>query len=1230
MSYIIESQNSEVKKLYNKIDSNKEFEFMISNNDNFSLSYQDYLTCLEFLTKRAKFQKLKMESITSLDIAYLDKETSSSYRITIEGIETINKYMKMLHDWKNHVIYRVLVTKFLEGSKDLKIMEKVKEAENVVDITDYNIRIRLSEENEVPKKTLEKLKNISYQQASNITLRFKERISVYIEESKEKHIKIDLTKTNMTRNINRIENMVPNYELEIEYMNNSKPKSETELNSMLKETEILLKVIQQSNFVISKKKSQEVLKKYSDILSLDYTKIQSLHGRKPESLEIQYVTEMLPNKYAVTDKADGERNFLIIVDNCVYMINSGLHVKDTGIKLDKKLSKYNGSILDGENIFLPKENRHLMMIFDCLFIGEQDVRSNANFMERIKEADKIIKDCFVLDKQKGFEYKDYESKEAFNLNNIVNYHEKEIKVFMDNLNHDIQLEKKYPLVRRKYFIGASGAKPWEIFKYSELIWQKYTEDANIKCPYLLDGLIYHPLNQAYVTKESKYVEYKWKPPTKNSVDLYITFEKDPKTGKLLNVYDNSKEDNVRNKPYRIVNLFVGKTINPKLGEEPVPFREEEGGSQAYLFLQDGEVRDLDGKILSDKTVVEFYYNDNAEVDPKFRWIPIRTRYDKTEAVMKYRKNYGNYVTVANKVWRSITNPVLMSDLSDLAKGNNEQKNEYFYDRKIEFIRSKIGKELIITANKEQAYYTVTGNLAKPFRNFHNWIKSLLIYTNCNPMYQDDRSLSVLEIGVGRGGDIMKYYYTKVKYLVGIDPDREGITNSFNGAISRYNNFRKGKPAFPPMYFIQGNGGALLNYDDQFRALGGITPEDKRVYDRFFPQDKSKIVKFDRISCQFSIHYMFESKETLANFKKNINDYLAPGGYLICTCFDAEKVIDLLGDTDKFSAYYTNEKGEKKLLWQIIRKFEKKEKNQIYEEGNGIDFFGAWMFQEGQFMTEYLVDRRFIEKTFLDDCGLECVDTDMFDNQYKMQKEFITKYAQYESKDETKKFMYSIKEYYDNPDDEINKGCFVNDSITRYYVFRKKDDFKKKQEKENEVKVNKKISRSKKIQKGGNINEVEVEKKDFTLDLTNDKEYFIPKLEASDNSLLRSIHEVLQTHKIIPKGEKYRDLFKSLEIKVPRSKTIYDREALQELGKKIVIEHELEDGSKKKVINGVSIMTIEKSGDKFNINKDNTNKAAIVLLKEGELYRPIYKVDDKFNKKAIFKHDEEFIDNLFNL
>ena len=1251
MAYIIESKNSYVKKLYNKVDSNKEFELMIFDNENFSLSYNDYLISLEFISKLAKVQKFKIESINTLDIAYLDRETSTSYRITLESIDTINKYMKMLNNWKNHVIYKVLITKFLEGADDIQIMEKIKDSENVVDITDYNIRVRLSEENQANKKTLEKLKNLKYTDEPNISFRFKERVSVYIDESKDKYIKIDLTKTHTTKNINRIDNIAPNYELEMEYMNKSKPKTDDDLNNMLKYTEILLKVIQQSNTVISTIDKQIVLKEYAKILSLEYNKLQNLNGRKPESLEIQYVTENLPNRYAVSDKADGERNFLIIVNRAVYFINTGLHVKDTGIRLDKKLEKYNGSILDGENIFLAKENRHLMMIFDCLFNGTKDVRENHNFMERIKEADDIISNCFILNKQRGFEYKEYSSKtKQFDLNDITNFHNFQIKEYMDNLNFDINYEKKYPLIRRKYFIGANGAKPWEIFQYSTIIWEKYTEDPTVKCPYLLDGLIYHPLNQKYTTsaKDNKFIEYKWKPPTKNSVDLYITFEKDPKSGKILNVYDNSVDENVRNKPYRIVNLYVGKNTNFKIGEEPVPFREEEDGSQAYLFLQNGEVRDLDGKIISDRTVVEFYYNDDAEVDPRFRWIPIKTRYDKTENVMKYRKSYGNYITVANKVWRSITNPILMTDFTDLAKGNNESKNNFAYDKKIESIRAKIGKELIISANKENAYYTVTGNLAKPWRAFHNWIKSLIIYTHSHFMYQGGKHLSVLDVGCGRGGDIMKYYYANIDSLVGIDLSKDGITNSFNGAISRYNNLRKGKPRFPRMDFIQGDGGALLNYEDQYRALGGISNDDRKLMEKYFSKDPSKRVQFDRISAQFSIHYMFASKQSLSNFKENINDYLKPGGYLIATCLDAEKVHALLGDTNKYSAYYTNEKGEKKLFFQIVKKYADKKEGEIFEEGNAIDFFGAWMFQEGQFETEYLVDTRFITQQFLDDCDLELIDTDTFDNQYTMHKEFVTKYAKYESVAETRKFFMQVKEFYDEGETDLHKGCIINDSITRFFIFRKKDksnsNASKEKEKNKEInKGNKKISRSKgkKMKGGGESDTDSYSESDSSkstnsnesFDLTNDKKYYMPKFEAQDHSLFRSVHEVLQTHNIVPKKETYKNLFKGLDIKLPRSnsKILFNNTALEEIGNKVVIGHEIEGANDKDVINGLSITVVEKVNDKYLVEKPTKiNKANIVLFKEGGFYTPIYKLDDKFNKQGLFKRGDEFLDKLDEL
>lgn len=1205
---------NDVQKLYNKIDKDREFELMLFNFNNINLSYEQYLKTLEFLSKRAKLQKLEVVNSNSLDINYVNPDNGANYRISIDGVENINKYMKMLHQWKNHVIFRVMANKYLdEGDKvksEYSILKKVKEKENTIDIQDIYVRARLAEEVEPTKAELEKLINLKQDEILNISFRYKQRVSVYLKgKSKDEldYVKIDLTTTNSSKDINRIENMVPNYELELE-TKSKKPEQEY-FNMLFQEAMLLLKIIQQSNFVTTLSKEKFVIQEYAKIGGLNADKITSLDGRKPESLEIQYVTEVLPNNYAVTDKADGERYFLIILQNRVYLISNNLHVKDTGMELEKKLAKYNGTILDGELIFLPNKNRHIFMAFDCLFNGSKDNRKNPNFLERIKEADDVIANCFILEKQKGYEFKEYKSKGAYNLDDMVKFNEAEIKIFMDNLNHDIEQEKKYPLIRRKYFIPATGAKSWEIFKFSSMLYQKYTEDDNIKCPYLLDGLIYHPLNQDYNTntRESKFKEYKWKPPTKNSVDLFVVFEKNKDTGKVQNVYDNSDDENIKNKPYRICNLYVGK-VDEYGVEQPVPFREQEDGSKTYILLQDGEVRDLEGKILADKTVVEFYYNDDASVNPKFRWIPLRTRYDKTEAVLRYRKQYGNYITVANKVWRSIVNPVLMSDMTDLAKGNDEKSGVYYYDKKLDSMRQKIGKDIIISSNKENAYYQVKNNIAKPWRAFNNFIKSIMIYTHCNPMYVDNKQLTILDMGCGRGGDILKYYYAKVQFCLGIDYNKENLLNPLDGAISRYSEQKKRKPNFPKMEFIQADAGSLFNYDDQFRALGGMSNDNKQIMEKYFSKDEKKRYTFDRINCQFVIHYMFKNDDTFANLKQNIRDYLKPGGFMMVSTFDAEKIVEALGDKDKYTIYYTTPKGEKKILFEIIKKFGNLNTKSPIGVGNAIDFYGAWMFQEGHYETEYLVDRRYIEKEFLEECDLELIDTDLFDNQYELHKDFITNYTKYESVDETRKFLGDVKEFY--KEDEVNVGCRINDSMTRYYIFRRKD-------KVTEKKPAKQSRQIKKSQKGG----------DCGLNLFNEEKFMIKNVEQDDLTYFRSVYDLFKTHKIIPKSETFEGFLENFKVKVGKKKNVeFDEKFFKEFNKSLKIVHENGD-IEQTIINGINAYVINIDSGEYDIKIiDNNKKMSVVMIKEGNQYRPLYKKSKK-GVVGIFNEKDELINEL---
>ena len=56
-----------------------------------------------------------------------------------------------------------------------------------------------------------------------------------------------------------------------------------------------------------------------------------------------------------------------------------------------------------------------------------------------------------------------------------------------------------------------------------------------------------------------------------------------------------------------------------------------------------------------------------------------------------------------------------------------------------------------------------------------------------------RNSEILDYGCGRGGDILKFYHSRVKSYVGYDPYSNGIHSSTDGTISRYNNYRKKMP-----------------------------------------------------------------------------------------------------------------------------------------------------------------------------------------------------------------------------------------------------------------------------------------------------------------------------------------------------------------------------------------------------------------------------------------------------
>jgi hypothetical protein len=1296
LAHIPDNIQKDISNIFKQVDTDKEFEFIFFSKKGHQMNKEKYVLLLKYMRNMSKAKKFRLAPPEkTLDIGYnainiaptkhnksiddnsesedskqTNTESNATYRVSVQGVSSINMILGRLNDIqnKNYIIYKFLlyVLNKEKTNESLSFMLKSRNTSDTVDMTDINLRARISTETDLTKKirsnkpkieeNLDKL--ISGQPIDNQTrtslnekifFRLKERTSLYIEESDDYFVRIDLTDTKTTRDIRKLNTTVSNYELEIEYgAKSNKVVKPEHLKSVYKTAESLLKLIQQSSFIIGTTMSDKVLHYYRDMVNADGN-ISNLVARQPVSLEIQHATEILPDKYAVSDKADGDRFNLIIFDNAVYLISTNLVVKDTGIILDKNLSKYNGTVLDGEYIFLPKYKRHVFMTFDCLRSGSTDIRPISSFMKRLEEADKIIEECFIFKGQQGFKYKQAPSKTdqsaEFNVSEISKFYGQELHRFYTVLNSDIEKDqgKEYVMIRRKFFMPVFGAKRWEIFKYSVEFWSKYAEDTSVKFPYLLDGLIYHPLEQSYVTNinESKFLEYKWKPPTKNSIDFYIEFKKDPQTGKILDVYDNSLSSDVvdgsgetgtvRNKTYRICTLYVGKTVNNK--EQPVPFEQNYGSSDAYIYLKDGESRDHAGDIISDKTVVEFYYQNDPAILPQQRWIPIKTRYDKTESVEKYGKRYGNYSGTADKIWRSIVNPVVMDDFIELAKGNSSNRN--FYDIKIKEMNSKISLRDVAQVNKENKYYQKVSKIAAVMRNYHNFIKSNILYTYCNKMYQSNTQQSVLSIAMGRGGDIGKFYYCEVAYLVGVDIDAEGFKSPVDGAISRYNAFRKKKPNFPKMYFIQADARAPFEYESQIQCLSGMDDVNKKMIQKFFPSissDSQPRSLFDRIDCQFAMHYFLKDTLSWHNFKQNLKNHLRNGGYFTATTFDAKEVIRLIGSNDSYTVYFDDSDGNKKILFDIVKKYDDDTvaKGKI-GPGSAIDVNMSWNFDEGNYQTEYLVDLDFIKEDLANDADLELVDSDLFSNQIEIHKKFIVDATRFESVSETKEYMAKVAQYYD--DSEMNKKCMEYTKLNRYFVFRKKSPSDSNFKSDKKQKGGKS---SKSINKSTNIIEPMINEEYNFSDM---KRFKIPDMSNYDNkySLINSIHKILVSHGIIPKSLDVEEFMSDMKVKLLEDHEISEQ-YIKDITNKTVINNEIVDekGRSKieSIMNGLNIFFVERDCNNFydisySVKSDHKDTdRAIILMKEGSLYKPILKQNPD-NIRGIFRFKDPMIGYLLN-
>ncbi len=268
--------------------------------------------------------------------------------------------------------------------------------------------------------------------------------------------------------------------------------------------------------------------------------------------------------------------------------------------------------------------------------------------------------------------------------------------------------------------------------------------------------------------------------------------------------------------------------------------------------------------------------------------------------------HGNFVTVALDIWSNILNPVTIESISKLVVYNNQVT----FFKNMRFIHNRI---------KEDLYKT---------------------YIPPRPSDRRKKGATLLELCCGKGGDKNKWTDTDVSVVHGYDACQKSIIECVKRVKEESNK---------------------LKYKYKFTKMDLSTIEAQHEIKKNFPN------KFDVASCQFAIHYFFESKTTLDNFIDILDLNLKEGGMFFITYMEADSIYKLLGE-NKSKSFIEDD--------QVVYCIETPESTETGSFGNKLKvyFNGENVLSQGS--DEYIVDHKFLVE-YMEDRGYSLVDSKMF-------------------------------------------------------------------------------------------------------------------------------------------------------------------------------------------------------------------------------------------------------------
>ena len=548
--------------------------------------------------------------------------------------------------------------------------------------------------------------------------------------------------------------------------------------------------------------------------------------------------------YTVTIKADGERAGLFVSprDRRVIKIDKVGNVVWTGITaLD---DSHGGDFVDGE--FIPGQDR--FCIFDVYQFRKRDTKSLPLLTSDDNMADQPLKSRLGC-----------------------------AKLFIDDLTSSFQQFGGAIAIETKEFVAGTRETMQEAI---QTIW-------NANHGFQVDGLIFTPRSSGVAPMNERVGDawlyaYKWKPPTQNSIDFLLRLKGEDTYDTVVNTRVRKGELYVSRSPKDYViypretmnREYIPKALPPDMSQLAREFRipsifqpsmpMDPDAYHIFVPLNEKNVPvDEDGHAVEDNTIVECAYTPDTR-----RWSVMRTRYEKTyQYRVQKAKQYGNDVKVADNIWRSIHYPVTIDMLT-------------------ETLMTKRTDELL-----EDMYYS--SDVQRPNRTFKDaYAFHLRIKDGMYREFLHESDL-LLELAVGRGGDLPKWRNLKPSKVVGVDFSLANLNSPMGGAAARYVSLLQEEPdaILPPVLFVQGDMTSypLFQQPDKYMPiLRGEQAGSNAYLDQF-----NGVNTFDTVSCQFAMHYACETEEAFRNFAKNVAEACKGNATFFGTCSDGQEVYNLL-------------------------------------------------------------------------------------------------------------------------------------------------------------------------------------------------------------------------------------------------------------------------------------------------------------------------------------------------